>query len=241
LAGLGGDFALMLVQPFAMMWFLEMLAIFALVTRLTRAVPVWAMLAAGAALHALHYTSEWELVQQFGSRFVFFYAGYALAPQIFRLADWADRHRGAAVGALLGWAVVNGALVYYEFAGWRGISLVLGFAGAGAVVVLARLLCVLPWMDWLRYLGEHSLVVYLGFYLPMSAGTQILARKRDWVFDFGTFALALTAGSILCALVSYWVVRGTPARVLFARPAWARLTPPRPANALAPAAETPAA
>ncbi len=49
------------------------------------------------------------------------------------------------------------------------VSLALGFAGALAIVTMGTLLARLRWLNFLRYCGEHSIVIYLAFFLPMAA------------------------------------------------------------------------
>ena len=121
------------------------------------------------------------LVDQFAEYFVYFYVGYAFAPQIFRFVAWTQRNTAAGRSpASWLYAVINGLLVFspgYEvgahdiqmgLAALPGVRLVLALAGSLALCVVAALLARLPWMNWLRWLGEHSLVVYLAFVLPMS-------------------------------------------------------------------------
>ena len=212
----------MLVQPFAMLWFIQMLAIYFVVTRLTRRVPVFVMLALAAGLQMLQYQSEWSQLHHFGARYVYFYVGYAFAPLFFSFADRVRSKPRVALICLVLWAAVNGWLVQRGLAASRGISLVLGLAGASAVIATAALLCKLHFMDGLRYLGQHSIVVYLGFYLPMSIGTSMYAQQR-WLLDAGSAAALFSAASILLAMLLFWATRHSAARFLFVRPGWARL------------------
>ena len=57
-----------------------------------------------------------------------------------------------------------------------GVRLALALAGSLALCVVAALLARLPWMGWLRWLGEHSIVVYLAFVLPMSVSRIVLEK-----------------------------------------------------------------
>ena len=85
----------------------------------------------------------------------------------------------------------------------------------------------------LRYLGRHSIVVYLAFFLGMAASRAVLL-KLNVIPDLGTVALIVTASGIAGAVALFWAVRNTPLKFLFERPAWARLTD-RPKFALQPA------
>jgi hypothetical protein len=52
--------------------------------------------------------------------------------------------------------------------------------------------------------------------------------------DLGLVSLIVTASGVIAPLVLYWIVRGTPLKFLFERPAWARLQP-APRTGLVPA------
>ena len=99
----------------------------------------------------------------------------------------------------------------------------LGLAGALAIVTVAALLARAPWAAWLRWLGEHSIVVYLAFFLPMAV-TRVALVQTGLIADVGLMALVTTIAGIagpavLHALVA-WSGRG---RFLFERPAWASI------------------
>jgi uncharacterized membrane protein YcfT len=102
------------------------------------------------------------------------------------------------------------------------MSLVLGFAGAVAVTLAATLCMRVPLMKWLAWLGQHSIVVYLGFVIPLGVMRMFIARLSG-LFDPGTIALLATLGSIGGAVLLYLAVRATPLRYLFTRPGWAQI------------------
>jgi len=85
----------------------------------------------------------------------------------------------------------------------------------------------------LRYLGKHSIVVYLAFFLGMAASRSLLL-KLNLIPDLGTVALIVTASGIAGAVLLFWAVRNTPLKFLFERPVWARLRD-KPRYALQPA------
>ena len=120
--------------------------------------------------------AKWSLVQNFSERYVFFLAGYLLAPWIFRVAAWGRKERGKAWLLLVLWIFVNQFLVRMGVSMAPGISLVLGFAGAGGVIMASSLLMDVPFSGWLRYVGSHSLVIYVGFYLPMMTAMAAIRR-----------------------------------------------------------------
>jgi len=220
------------VEPYHMLWFIAMLPVYFLVTRALRGIPWWLVLAVAAALQMWAPESGWRHLDRFSERFVYFYAGYALAPVAFQLTDWARRNRLTALAALAVWAVINEALVLAQLHEKMGYSLVLGFAGASAVMVVGALLQGARGMNWLAYLGRHSIVVFLAFYIPMVAAAKIL-WKLNLPLDHGTQALLITIIATAVPIVVYWIVRRTPLRLLFQRPSWAKLRPAtRPAVSL---------
>jgi uncharacterized membrane protein YcfT len=116
------------------------------------------------------------------------------------------------------WALVNGAATTAGVAAFPVLSLALGFAGCAAIVLVSALLAKMRWLDMLRYCGEHSLVVYLAFFLPM-AFSRILLLKTGIVPDVGLMSIIVTTSGVVGALALWWGARNTPLRILFDRPA----------------------
>ncbi len=108
------------------------------------------------------------------------------------------------------------------------------FAGAGAVVAVAALMARSDVFQPLRYCGEHSIVIYLAFFLPMAA-TRMVLLKTGIVADLGTISLIVTFIGVIGALCWFWAVRGTRFGFLFERPDWARLQKPARTSVLQPA------
>ncbi|MHA1547465.1 MAG: acyltransferase family protein [Alphaproteobacteria bacterium] len=216
-------FALSFIQPFGTMWFIYALPIFFVVTKLLRTVPVAVIFVAAAALEMSDLHTGWILIDEFASRYVYFFAGYAFAPTIFRLAAWVGERISVAAAILVVWALANGAAVAAGIAGLPLVSLALGFAGAVAIVAISVLLSRFRIADLLRYAGEHSLVIYLGFFLPMAIG-RVALIKTGIISDIGSISLLVTLGGVIAPLILYWIVRDTFARFLFERPLWARPT-----------------
>ena len=59
---------------------------------------------------------------------------------------------------------------------WPVISLALGLAGACAIITMGTLLARMHWLNGLRFCGEHSIVIYLAFFLPMAATRTLLLK-----------------------------------------------------------------
>jgi Predicted membrane protein len=225
------------VQPYGVLWFIYMLAVFGAATKLVHdwRVPHWVALAAGAVLQIAPIETGLYAFDQFAEYFVYFYAGYALAPMIFRLAGWAAENTGLACIGLAAWAAINTGLVFSPgfalepvgatlgIAGLPGMRLVLALAGSVALCTLAVLLSRLPFMDWLRWLGSKSIVVYLAFALPMAVTREVLVRLGI-IYDTSLLSILVMASAVVSPLILYWLIERTGwGRFLFERPAWAHI------------------
>jgi uncharacterized membrane protein YcfT len=230
--GFARHLVLSLVEPFASLWFIYLLAVFSVAVKLLRRVPAVVLLGAAAALEILPVSSSSGLVQEFCERFVYFVAGYLCAGPIVRLARGATARRGAALLGLSAFAGANGFLAltpsgvagFGTLAALPFVSLALGLAGAAALVALSALLAETVLAPALRYLGEHSIVVYLAFFLPMAAARTLLL-KTGMVTDIGLASLLVSAAALTGPLVFERLVRDTPLRFLFVRPKALRLRP----------------
>lgn len=228
--GLGAEFVkTMTWGPFAMLWFIQMLPIYFVLTKLLRRIPWPIVLVAAAIWHWLPIETQWTQVDRAGERYVFFFAGYALAPWVIRFAAWAaDRPREARI-LIAVWVVVNATFVGLQWAPVHPMPLVLGLAGAlGVIAVSVQLQRRRPGR-LLAQLGARSLPVFLGFFLPMVALERlwyVLTSGTPWrAFDAGVLSLALAAASIGLALLGWKLLRGSWFYWLYERPAWARLRP----------------
>lgn len=213
------------VQPFGTLWFIYMLPIFFVVCKLAhdRGVPWQLMLALGALLQMSPIHTGWLLVDEFAARFVYFYAGYIFAPQIFRLAGWARERIGVSLICLLVWALVNGGLVHAGLAAAPGIALALGAAGAGAIILTSALIVEAGRFDFLRHFGENSIVIYLAFFFPMAV-TRVILLKLG-LLDVGTVSLIVTIVASASPMILFWLIRRTDLGwFLFRRPEWAYLS-----------------
>lgn len=229
--------ALALVEPYGVLWFIYLLAVFSLVTKLLfelRA-PHWGVLAIAALLQMSPVATGIGILDYGAEYFIYFYGGYAFAPLVIRLVDWAQRNVEIAIGLLAVYALANTALVFgggfvmrpvhveMGYAALPGLHLLLAFAGSLALCVVAGLLARLPWMNWLRWLGAHSIVVYLSFSIPMAA-TRLVLLKTGLIDDTSLLSVIVLLSALTAPLVLYALIQRTGiGRFLFERPAWAHL------------------
>ena len=222
-----------LIDPFGTLWFIYMLPIFFVFIRLTRNVPVPVIWLFGAVLEIAHINTGWMVPDEFAARFVYCYTGYIFAKPIFALTARAQARPLLGLAGLLGWGLVNGALVYLGHERLPLVSLALGLAGACAVVTGAALMAKSDLFKPLRYCGRNSIVIYLAFFLPMAA-TRAVMLRFGWIDDVGTISAIVTVVGVIGSLCLFWTARGTPARFLFERPSAFWLARPKRA-ALQPA------
>lgn len=220
------------VEPFGTLWFIYLLPLFFVFTKLTRTVHPAIVWLAAAALEIAHVHTGWTVIDETCSRFVYFYTGYVLAPHIFRVARDVQRVPLKGIAMLAAWAIVNATMVHQGYSELPFVSLALGLIGAAAVVRFAALLSMAPVFAPLRYCGEKSLYIYLGFFLPMAASRAQLLKTG---LDAGSVSLIVTACGVLGALAMYWAMRHSPLWFLYRRPLALRLDTPRRAPAMQPA------
>ncbi len=250
------NFLLAFVQPFGTLWFVYLLPVFFVTARVLKRLPVWMVLGWAAVLEILPVHTGSIIVDEFCARFVWFYAGYALAPHIFRFAGWARANPGKVFAGIAVWAPVNGWLTFTTCPGhiapWLQpdigtsgaigglaelpfVSLALAIPGIAVVIAVAALVAGASWSRWLTWLGSRSIVVYLAFFLPMAA-TRTVLLKAGVIDDVGTVSFVTWVAAVVGPVVLYglvqWSGRG---KWLFERPAWARIDRPARSQGLQPA------
>jgi uncharacterized membrane protein YcfT len=219
------------IEPFGTLWFIYLLPVFFVVTKLTHRVPPLAILGVAATLEMAHIVTGWTVIDEFCARFVYFYAGYWLASYVFGLSDRARARPAWALAGLALWALINGGMVISGFSERPLISLALGLAGAGAIVVVGTLLARAHWLNFLRFCGEHSIVIYLAFFLPMAA-TRTLLLRTGAIPGIGTISLMVTVAGLLGALALWRIALKVGANFLFERPAAFWIVPKKERRAL---------
>jgi uncharacterized membrane protein YcfT len=205
------------VEPFGTLWFIYLLPVFFVVTKATRQLPPLLIWCLAAALEMSHIATTWTVIDEFCARFVYFYSGYLFADLVFAVSKHARARPLPAVAALLLWALFNGSLVSFGVAGLPLISLMLGLAGACAIITVGTLLARAHRLEYLRFCGEHSIVIYLAFFLPMAA-TRTLLLRTGVIGDVGTISLLVTIVALFGALAIWQIALLSGANFLFERP-----------------------
>ena len=73
------EYILGFVQPFGTLWFIYVLAIFFPITKLLRNTPPLLVFVVAAMLEMASIETGWTLIDEFASRYVYFYVGYWFA------------------------------------------------------------------------------------------------------------------------------------------------------------------
>lgn len=236
-------YSMVFVEPFGTLWFIYMLPVFFIATRLLKSVPWWIMFIGAAILQILPIHLGYLLVDEFASRYVFFIAGFLFAANIFSLADWIKQNTAIATMGLAVWAIINGLFVFApvpdfitqnvavkSFADLPIISLCLGGFGGLAIITVATLLSQLSWTGFLKYLGRNSIVVYLAFFLPMAISRTILLKFAPFL-DIGTVSALVTMAGVLGPVILFSLINFTGwGKFLFERPEWAKIEKASPNN-----------
>jgi uncharacterized membrane protein YcfT len=217
LGGLAAAYALSFVEPFGTLWFIYLLPIFFAVTKLVQRVPHILIFAAAALLEILPIHTGYILIDEFASRYVYFFAGYWLAEQIFASAGRIGKTNVAAVVlGLVAWVAVHSVMVWNGWSDAPVISLVLGMVGAGAVITCGVLLSKIPLASVIRYLGENSIVIYLAFFLFMAISRTVLLRFAPGL-GVDVIAAVVTASGVIGPVILHLLVKPTPLKYLFVR------------------------
>jgi uncharacterized membrane protein YcfT len=222
------------IDPFGTLWFIYLLPIFFVVIKLTRTVPPLLVWCLAALLETSRVATGWTVIDEFCARFVYIYSGYLLADYVFALSDRARRNPAHALAALAVWAILEGSFVALGLSELRVVSLMLGLAGACAVITTGTLLARARLLDFLRFCGEHSIVIYLAFFLPMAA-TRTLLLKSGLIHDIGTISLIVTIAGVFGALAIWRLALAAHLNFLFERPDAFWVAPRKPSAALQPA------
>ncbi|MCV6546577.1 MAG: acyltransferase family protein [Cohaesibacter sp.] len=238
-ADLGVDGAVLLflksfIHPFGLLWFIYLLPFFFLILRLTHRLPVFGQLLVAIGLKFVAEDLSFFVANRFADYYIFFLLGYFGREFWFRLAQSAQDQKLSVYFGLIIWALVNAAMVTMGYHADMPMALILGLTG---IVAIVSFCAVLP--NWgpgaaLKYCGQNSLPIYLGFFLPMVI-SRILMPKLCEVCDSGLASLIVFLVAVLGAIAMFELVKRTKiGTFLYKRPHWAKLEPRR-SNQIAPA------
>jgi len=225
-----------ILQPTGVLWFVHMLAVFFVITRMLRGVPKWAVMAVAAGLQIAHQ-ALWIDTPSFAINrlmdyYVFFFLGYAISGLVFDVADRAKARPWVTVSILAGWGLCNYWLTQHKLHDLPVYGLFMGLAGALAVIEIGALLSKWKSARFLRYCGQNSIVIYLTFFFPMTFLERFLA-KNQMIPDVGWACFAILVVSTVLPLLFHLAIKKTPLIALYARPKMLRLGNKRPAMAAA--------
>jgi uncharacterized membrane protein YcfT len=215
------------IDPFGSLWFIYLLAVFCVVAKLVLRVPKPIITAVALAAHVLVPHTDVFLVDEFFARFVFFYIGYAYSALILEYANQLKRLPLLFLAGVLGvWALFNTLGLVTGLASVPVIELVFAGLGIAAVIMFSVIITrgergtMLG--DALTYCGRNSIVIYLAFTIFMAITRTILV-KLNLGLDGGLMALASASAGLFGALILHALVRNTPLKFLFVRPAMFQL------------------
>ncbi len=204
------------VQPFGTLWFIYVLPIFFLIARATTRLPQLVVLGVGLIANLAPIHTGWLVVDESATFFFYFYLGHVAALHIQKIVDWVTENWALALGGLMTWAVVHGLLL--DYATLPVVHVLFAGAGALALIGVAALLRYLPGMEPLRWVGRNTIVIYLGFFLPMAI-TRTVLLKSGLINDVGTISLITSFAAVVGAVIMYLIAeRLRLARFFYRKP-----------------------
>jgi uncharacterized membrane protein YcfT len=237
------ELGLAFLEPYTTLWFIYILPMMFVLVKLLKNQPKWLILglaiAAESSRRITGWHTDWIIIDEFPVRFVYFYAGYIFAPLIFSWVVWVQKNITLSCVYLVIWAAISAVAVFtpaiilpaayvpahmvsaqpIEFgslAFYPGLSLVFGCLGASAVIAVAGLLAKYDTFKALRYLGQHSLVVYVSFFLPMALTRYGLIKLG--IANITLVSAIVTFMAIIIPLLFHRVIQHNSLRFLYARP-----------------------
>ncbi|WP_330083614.1 acyltransferase family protein [Methylocystis iwaonis] len=218
------DYLTAFVEPFGTLWFVYILSVFFVTTKLLKGVPPLLLYVLAGALEVAHFHTGVLLIDEFAARYVFFLTGYIFSSEIFAFAAAVRSRAAQGFLGLLVWGVLNGLLVSVGYAQFPLVSFFLGLFGALAVISVAALLAEAKVFGVFRYFGRRSIAIYLAFFLPMALSRAVLV-KTGVISDVGLVSMIVTCSGIMGALSIYHAAERLGWRWLFERPRMFRIAP----------------
>ena len=178
-----------LIWPQTTLWYLYALLLFFVAARLTRRVPLPALLAVAIVLSVLGTTFLDGLPQHLLRSFVFYLVA-ARAPQ---LIDLLLRRSGWIVTTVTGLVAVASTALYVATFADLGLFLAAGVASVAFALQLSVRVAAHPLAAPVRYLGRHTLAIFLVHpFVFIVANDALLARPgaAEWMRDHDLVVIA---------------------------------------------------
>lgn len=217
-------------QPFSSLWFIYMLAVFFIVTRLLKNVHMPILLTAASLLFLWQPQTGLVLIDEFAHRYVFFLFGYAGSQLVFNWAHYTGERILLTLAVFTGFALINLVALYKGLPSTHILAMAISIAGIGATIAVCAVLARKNIARFLPFIGKHSLYIYLSFFVP-AAILRVGLVKLDMAPEVNLFALLTTVVAVILPVLVYHLIRKSPLAFVYVRPDWMKLGYDSPQNA----------
>ncbi len=213
------------IEPFGTLWFIYMLAVFYVVTRLLNPLPMPVVMAIGLALFIWQPNPEIgflpdghsSLIKEFCWRYIFFLTGVYGYKSFFKLAEKASEKPVIALGAFAAFIVMNIIILSYNFESNHIMSLINSYAGTLTVIGFCAVLARYRIGSFLTFIGKHSLFIYISFFVP-NAFLRTIMIKLNIDPEINIFILLIWFVSVVTPIIVYLIIKKTPLSFVYIRP-----------------------
>ncbi len=214
------------IEPFGTLWFIYILAVFYIVTRLLNSVlPMPAVLAIGVALYlwqpnpTLPFLPDGHsmLIKEFGWRYIFFLSGFYGYNLWFKLADHASKAPLVAIAAFAIFSFGNILFLSAHFPYNHPLALLNSYAGALATIALCAVFARYNIGTFLSFIGKHSLYIYISFFVP-NAFLRTVMIKLEVAPPIDQFILLVLVVCIITPIIAFHLLKKTPLAFFYSRP-----------------------
>jgi uncharacterized membrane protein YcfT len=209
-------------NPQNSLWFIAVLPLFFVITRLCRDVPPPLMLGIAALLEILHIGPYSIWTDNTSSYYIYFLFGIYGAGIVHRITNYFEDNLKAAFLALAGFILLDCVMVFMNWWNKPFLSLLFTSFALIAVIALGILANKTGKLAFFAFAGKNSLVIYLG-YVPFVVLTLGLLKKTPLATDFSSLSLLAWGAGVFGALGLWFIVRKTPLSFLFERPKWLKI------------------
>jgi uncharacterized membrane protein YcfT len=165
------------VKPLGSVWFIIILPLYMLLTRLCRNVPPLLMFALGVGLEFAHIGPYSVYTDNFAQYYIYFLIGVYGKSLIHYLTAWFAQRPFIALAYVLCFGLINGLMVSNGLFMARGYGLLLCLGALVAMIAFSLLLTRLKFLRFLQFIGKNSLVFYVG-YTPFMLIVSLFIKTR---------------------------------------------------------------